>query len=134
MTRRGALKLKHQDYESDHTPIEDDCSCFTCKTHTRSYLSRLIRQRETVGCHLISIHNIAYQMRLMRDIRDAIQRDDFSAWIQQFMKMYYHHRVKKALADDENQGDGDAGKQLNAQGYPIWIANALNSVNISLLD
>lgn len=136
LTRKGPLKLKHQEFEDDHIPIEVECGCFTCKTHTRSYLSRLIRQRETVGCHLISIHNIAYQMRLMRDIRVAIANDTFPEWTQEFMWKYYHERKRPyTLADDDVDGEGgkeDPGKTLNEQGYPQWIVNALHSVGVSL--
>ncbi|KAJ3322182.1 Queuine tRNA-ribosyltransferase catalytic subunit 1 [Boothiomyces sp. JEL0866] len=131
LTRRGAMKLKNQIYEMDHLPIEQDCSCYTCKTHTRSYLSRLLRQKETVGCHLISIHNIAYQMKLMRDIRSAIERDEFPEFVQQFMKKYYHDRIGGVIEDEENQND--PGKAIGADGYPVWITNALASVGISLL-
>jgi hypothetical protein len=126
--------LKHIDFENDHTPLEADCTCHTCKTYTRSYLSRLMRQKETVGCHLISIHNIGYQMRLMRDIRNAIAKDEFPSWIQQFMKEYYHYRSgKKDLIHEDDANNSDPGKVLNEHGYPIWIVNALNSLKITLL-
>lgn len=126
------MKLKHQDFENDFNPIEKDCPCFTCKTHTRAYLSRLIRQKETVGCHLISIHNIAYQMRLMRDIRDAIERDDYPNWIKDFMKKYYTERERNHSTALDDDGDSqDPGKVLK-NGYPVWILNALASVNIFL--
>ena len=51
-----------------------------------AYATHLIRQRETAGCHLISIHNIAYQMRLMKDIRESILNDAFPEFVQHFMK------------------------------------------------
>ncbi|KAJ2999436.1 Queuine tRNA-ribosyltransferase catalytic subunit 1 [Globomyces sp. JEL0801] len=131
LTRRGGLKLRHQDYESDHTPIEADCSCYTCKTHTKSYVSRLIRQRETVGCHLISIHNLAFQMRLMEDIRQSIKQDKFPEFVQSFMRTYYHERKGQMLVDEENKDD--PGKAIGPDGYPIWITNALRSVGINLI-
>lgn len=131
LTRRGALKLKHQDYENDHSPIEKECSCFTCKNHSRAYLSRLMRQKETVGCHLISIHNIAYQMRLMKDIRESILQDKFPEFIVEFMQKYYHEREGKALVD-EDEGRDDPGKALK-NGYPVWIINALESLGIKLI-
>ncbi|KAJ3307449.1 Queuine tRNA-ribosyltransferase catalytic subunit 1 [Kappamyces sp. JEL0829] len=134
LTRRGALKLKHSDYEHDHEPIEAECPCHTCKTYSRSHLSRLVRQKETVGCHLISVHNIAYQMRLMRDIRNAIAENSFPSWVQGFMKEFYHHRGdKRAVDDDDDENKNDPGKALNEHGYPVWVVNALGSQSISLL-
>ena len=142
MTRRGPIKLKLKKFEADFNPIEKDCPCLTCKTYTRAYLSRLIRQKETVGCHLISIHNIAYQMKLMRDIRKAIEMDEFPEWIKSFMKSYFLDREHESSLD-QNQIDGDGleevegsdkdpGKALK-MGYPIWVLNALESVNIKLI-
>ena len=137
LTRRGALKLRHQEFERDESPIDQECECHTCKTYSRSYLSRLVRQKETVACHLVSIHNIAYQLRLMRDIRRGIEADAFPAFVQHFMKEFYHHRVAKdgtLVDDDEEAGPiDDPGKQLGEDGYPIWIVNALESVGIKLL-
>ena len=147
LTRNGPLKLKHLDYEQDQGPIEAACTCYTCKTHTRAYLSRLIRQRETAGCHLISIHNIAYQMRLMKDIRESIVNDKFPEFVQIFMKQYYHQRQGHSslagssatnppidqLEGEDGASDDDPGKALTTDGYPQWIVNALESVNITLL-
>ena len=142
LTRRGPLKLKHQDYENDHRPIESECTCYTCKTHTRAYLSRLIRQRETSGCHLISIHNIAYQMRLMEDIRTSILHDQFPQFVQEFMFSYYQERERHTasglngidqLEGEDGGNDHDPGKALTPDGYPQWIVNALESVNITLV-
>lgn len=135
LTRRGALKLKHMDYENDHQPIEKDCTCYTCKTHSRAYLSRLLRQKETVGCHYISIHNIAYQMRLMQDIRRSIVADQYPEFIRSFMKKYFLERESLAVVDDpdgETSKVNDPGK-LKRDGYPVWIINALESLGIILL-
>ena len=68
--------------------------------------------RETVGCHLITLHNVSYQLRLMNNIRQAILNDNFPSFIQQFFKELF------------------GGKD----NYPIWAVNALKSVNVELLS
>lgn len=139
LTRHGALKLRHSDYSSDFTPIDRDCSCSTCKTFTRAYISRLIRQKSTVGCHLVSVHNIAYQLRLMSDIRNAIMKDVFGEWVKAFMKGYFLESVKTAAAEAGDEGgrefegvELDKGKAIGPDGYPVWVSNALASVGIHL--
>jgi queuine tRNA-ribosyltransferase len=131
LTRRGPLRLKHKHFHQDDTPIEKDCTCFACQHYTKAQISRLLRTKETVGCHLLSIHNIAYQMRLMRDIRTSIVQDRFPEWVQEFMRIYYKEREQADMLDQETQGD-DPGKQFGDNGYPIWITNALSSVGIVL--
>lgn len=57
----GQLNLKQKKYENDFNPIDKDCSCSTCKTYTRAYLHNIVTV-ETVACHLVSVHNIAFQV------------------------------------------------------------------------
>ncbi|KAI9299151.1 queuine tRNA-ribosyltransferase-like protein [Neoconidiobolus thromboides FSU 785] len=109
LTFNNTLSLKQKQYRHDDTPIEEDCPCFTCKNYTRSYLHTIVT-KETVGCHLISIHNLSFQMRLMKGIRTSIIEDKFPQFVKGFMKSYY-----------KNEGK-----------YPEWVVNALNSVGIEL--
>ncbi|CDS08891.1 Putative Queuine tRNA-ribosyltransferase [Lichtheimia ramosa] len=111
LTMKGTLSLKSGKFANDFGPIEEGCDCSTCKEYTRSYV-HLVTTRDTVGCHLVSIHNVAFQLRLMREMREAIQADQFPAWIKQFFAGYF----------------GDKSK------YPEWAINALQSVNVDLLE
>ncbi|RIA92226.1 queuine tRNA-ribosyltransferase [Glomus cerebriforme] len=110
ITSKGSLNLKSTKFAQDFEPIEKDCNCLTCKKYTRAYI-HMHATRETVGCHLITLHNVSYQLRLMNSIRQAILNDNFPSFIQQFFKELF------------------GGKD----NYPIWAVNALKSVNIELL-
>lgn len=46
------------------TPIDTKCDCATCKNYTRAYLHCIVSM-ETVACHLISVHNIAFQVSFL---------------------------------------------------------------------
>jgi len=75
---------------------------------------------------LHSIHNIAYQMRLMQDIRNAILEDRFSEFIKDFMKKYFSGKGSGAVVDDpdeEQAKSADPGK-MKRDGYPVWVLNA----------
>lgn len=61
LVNTGQLNLKQKRYETDLNPIDKDCTCPTCKTYTRAYLHCIVTV-ETVACHLISVHNIAFQV------------------------------------------------------------------------
>ncbi|PIO54468.1 hypothetical protein TELCIR_24169, partial [Teladorsagia circumcincta] len=41
---------------------------------------------ETVGCHLVSVHNIRHQLRLMEDVRDAIDTGKVQEFLDKFLK------------------------------------------------
>jgi queuine tRNA-ribosyltransferase len=54
-------------------PIEDGCPCAACAGgHTRGYLRYLAKNRELTGQRLLTLHNLTYLARLMRDLRAAI--------------------------------------------------------------
>lgn len=60
----GSINLKKSVYRKDFTALDDNCGCSTCKTYTKAYIHSIVTQ-ETVACHLITIHNIAYQVCLL---------------------------------------------------------------------
>lgn len=105
----GSLQLKHRQYAKDFKPIDEECTCPTCKRYTRAYLHALFKS-DTAALHHITIHNIAYQLNLMSSIRESIQQRRFPEFIQQFMKRMY----------------GSADK------YPRWAVDALSAVNVKL--
>lgn len=62
-----------------------------------------------VASCILSVHNIAFQLNLMRDIRTAIVEDRFPAFIRQFMRDLYTDRE-----------------------VPQWVRDALKSVHVDL--
>lgn len=58
----GTFVMKKNRFRKDFRPIDEDCVCSTCKTYSRAYIHSIVT-KETVGCHLLSVHNIAYQVR-----------------------------------------------------------------------
>ena len=47
----------YEKYNKDLTPLVLDCKCYTCKNHTRAYISHLIKHKEMTGAVLLTIHN-----------------------------------------------------------------------------
>ncbi len=74
--RGGRLDLKKSEHISAHAPIDATCSCPTCETYTRSYISHLIRAREITGMTLLTMHNLHYFNTLAREMREQIARGD----------------------------------------------------------
>ncbi|XP_002736484.1 queuine tRNA-ribosyltransferase catalytic subunit 1-like [Saccoglossus kowalevskii] len=108
LLRTGQINIKSKQFAKDYRPIDDTCKCSTCARYTRAYINS-IPNYETVGCHLLTIHNIAFQMSLMRSIRASIVEDRFPQFIKSFMKTVY---------PDED--------------YPTWVRESLASVDVHL--
>jgi queuine tRNA-ribosyltransferase len=71
--RRFRLDLTAARFKTSTDPIEDGCPCAACAGgHTRGYLRYLAKNREQTGQRLLTLHNLTYLARLMRDLREAI--------------------------------------------------------------
>jgi queuine tRNA-ribosyltransferase len=71
------INLKNAPYKEDFTPLDPECSCYTCTNFTRAYLSHLVRSREMLGLILISLHNLHEMIAFTNKIRQAIINDTF---------------------------------------------------------
>lgn len=83
-TRFGDLRLRNARYKTDEGPIDATCSCHCCKNFSRAYLHHLDRCGEMLGPMLASIHNLHYYVNLMREVREALDEDRFTAFALQF--------------------------------------------------
>jgi queuine tRNA-ribosyltransferase len=83
-TRFGDVKIKNARYKDDMGPLDESCDCYCCKNFTRAYLHHLHRSKEILGARLNTIHNLHYYLKLMSEIRDAIDADRFHAFRLEF--------------------------------------------------
>jgi queuine tRNA-ribosyltransferase len=80
MTRRGRINLLNAVHAHDPHPIDESCSCYTCRTFSRAYLRHLVVAKEMLAATLISIHNIATLIDLVKDARRAILNGQYAAF------------------------------------------------------
>jgi queuine tRNA-ribosyltransferase len=52
------LNLKNAEFKLDKNPIDEQCTCYTCRNFTRAYLRHLISVKEMLSATLLSIHNL----------------------------------------------------------------------------
>ena len=83
-TSAGVLKLRNARYRQDTRPLDEMCDCYTCQHFSRAYLYHLSKCGEILGARLNSIHNVRFYLRLMENIRDAIERGKFDQFAVEF--------------------------------------------------
>lgn len=88
-THSGIIKIRNSRYQDDTRPLDEQCSCYTCKHYSRAYLRHLDKCGEILGVRLNTIHNLHYFQELMLNIRKAIENQQF----EQFRENFY---TKKA--------------------------------------
>ncbi len=79
-TYDGVVKMRNAKHRRDSAPLESDCPCYGCQNFSRAYLHHLFAADEMLGPTLLSLHNIAFYLRLMTDARRAIEERRFAAF------------------------------------------------------
>ena len=87
-TSKGKLQIKKATLIKDHSPLDEECDCYTCKNYTKGYLNHLIRSDEILGMRLITYHNLYFLKKMMRQIREAIKNDKFLEFKEEFYQKF----------------------------------------------
>jgi len=85
---QGTVKIRNARYADDTGPVDPDCSCYTCRNYSRSYLRHLEKCSEMLGARLGTIHNLHYYQKLMRDLRAAIENDTLAETVRAIQDTY----------------------------------------------
>jgi queuine tRNA-ribosyltransferase len=93
-TLRGDISLKRAEFVNDTRPLDENCDCPTCReNYSRKILREMLKSpdRETrARCFtLLSEHNVRFIIRLMEQIRVAIENQTFTELKNVWLKRYY---------------------------------------------
>jgi queuine tRNA-ribosyltransferase len=86
-TSEGVVKLRNAKYRNDTGPLDSRCDCHACQHFSRSYLHHLDKCNEMLGAQLNTIHNLRYYQNLMSDIRNALSKGTFAAFLTEFYSL-----------------------------------------------
>ena len=84
----GKMNLRNARFTEDARPIVENCSCYTCRTYSRSYLRHLLVSHELTSFYLNTIHNVFFYMEFMKKIRDAVRAGSFEGFYNDFNARY----------------------------------------------
>jgi queuine tRNA-ribosyltransferase len=74
-TEKGAIKISKKEYAKDFSPIDSTCPCWTCMHYHRAYLHHLFKAKELSFYSLMTLHNLAFMVEFMKEIRKKISQD-----------------------------------------------------------
>lgn len=92
-TSFGKFNIKKAEFINDHDPIDKTCQCYTCRNFSRAYLNHLFKAKELTFFRLASLHNLHYYLDLVKQMREAIQKNEFN----KFRKDFYSKRLNNAI-------------------------------------
>lgn len=87
-TPEGRINLRNAQFAEDTRPVQEGCTCYTCRTFSRAYLRHLYKAGEISALRLGTIHNVHFMMRLMESIRAAIEAGQFADFSAEFLARY----------------------------------------------
>jgi len=76
-TSRGRVAIKNVKYARDERPLDEACSCYTCRHFSRAYLRHLFERGEIASAVLNTVHNLHFYLDIFREIRHSIQSNSF---------------------------------------------------------
>jgi queuine tRNA-ribosyltransferase len=87
-TADGPLTLKQARYAKDAAPLDAGCACYACRGFSRAYLRHLFMSSELLAYRLLTLHNVTFFLRLVRDMRAAIAAGAFGPFQARFFARY----------------------------------------------
>ena len=77
-TWQGKVSIKRTEYKNDPSPLDPDCSCYTCRNYSKAYLRHLFLSGEILSARLNTFHNLHFYLDLMKKCRQAIREQRWS--------------------------------------------------------
>jgi len=82
------VRIRRAEFKEDFSPLDPECACYTCKNFTKAYLRHLHVANETLGIRLKTLHNVAFYLNMMKQIREAIEVDRFAEFKAEFLAKF----------------------------------------------
>jgi len=85
----GKMTVRNAEFARDFEPIQEGCDCYACRHYSRAYIRHLLKAEEMLGLRLCSIHNLRFLVRLMEEIRAALEADRFAEFRREFLSRWH---------------------------------------------
>ncbi|MDB4961759.1 MAG: queuine tRNA-ribosyltransferase [Myxococcales bacterium] len=76
---QGRVNIPNAQNRTDLGPIDPECPCSTCRTHSRAYLRHLYIAKEILYSRLATLHNLTFYARHVRALRERILAEGMRA-------------------------------------------------------
>ena len=87
-TLDGVVRIAQQAHAHSDRPLEPECACEVCRSHSRGYLRHLFATEEHSATTLGALHNVTFLVELLRRARREILAGTFEPWKAAFLTRY----------------------------------------------
>lgn len=85
-TLQGRVNIRAKKWAEHHGPVDEGSVFPQTERYSAAYMRHLFVAQEALGARLASLHNLNFYARLMRDIREAIEKGTWP----ELLKKYEH--------------------------------------------
>jgi queuine tRNA-ribosyltransferase len=85
-TSEGRISIRNARHRADPRPPDPRCACFTCRTASRAYLRHLHLAGEMTAATLMTIHNLAFYLDTLGQMRQSLRLGRFEAFRQETLR------------------------------------------------
>jgi queuine tRNA-ribosyltransferase len=83
-TSGGKINIRNARFATDDAPLDENCDCSVCLRHSRAFLRHLYQAGEMLCAILLTHHNLAFYLDLMRRVRQSIRFGTFAQLRREF--------------------------------------------------
>ena len=85
-TSKGVINIKNQKWATLFEPIDPNGTSYVDVTYSKAYLRHLFMASEMLGPQIASLHNLAFYLWLMEQVRLQITAGTFTSWKTEMVK------------------------------------------------
>ncbi len=91
--KEGEINLRNARFAKDQSPLDKNSDSIVSREFSKAYLHHLTKSNEILSSMILSLHNIAFYKKMMKEIRDSIIKKKFKELKKIYLK--YHGEYKK---------------------------------------
>ena len=79
-TWNGVMNMRNKKWDDDFTELDPCGTAYVDHQYSRAYVRHLIHSDEMLGLQILSIHNLAFYLQLVKTAREHILAGDYKQW------------------------------------------------------
>ena len=79
-TWQGVMNMRNKKWEDDFSELDPTGTSYVDHEYSRAYVRHLIHAEEMLGLEILSEHNLAFYLQLVKTAREHIIAGDFKQW------------------------------------------------------
>ncbi|MCF4005675.1 tRNA guanosine(34) transglycosylase Tgt [Corynebacterium uropygiale] len=91
-TLDGRMNLRAARFRRDFRGVDEEFGGYVSENYSRAYIHHLLKAKEYLAGTLCTLHNLQFMVRLVDNIRAAMEAGDFDAYREEFLGRYYAGR------------------------------------------